>query len=67
MMSTLNTRETEELREAQSVIQSVLRNGYDPAKVADKDIQMTRMKVNLEKSNKQIGTIVQMKGYYPNG
>lgn len=66
-MAALNSRETEELRAARAIIQSVLRNGYDPAKVAEQDIANTRRKIELEKANKNINMIVQMKGYYPNG
>lgn len=64
-MAALNSKETEQLRNAQAMIQYILRNGYDPAKVAEKDPQSTYTKVQLDKTNKELNTIVQMKGYFP--
>jgi hypothetical protein len=64
-MAALNQRETEEIRDAMKAIQMVLRNGYTVGD--DRSIQNLGTKDRLEKANKRLLTIVQMKGYYPNG
>jgi hypothetical protein len=59
-MAALNQQETTALREAEGVIEGVLRNGYDP-----NDPEHKMRGLHLKRAKDKIDTIVQMKGYYP--
>lgn len=62
-MAALNMKETEQLRLVRALVESVLRDGFDPADTAPgKNAQLKR---GLEAASKSLNTIVQMKGYYP--
>jgi hypothetical protein len=61
-MSALNTKETEDLRAVKSVLENILKYGYDPKA---EDPRNKLYGSTIEKAVKAVKTVVQMKGYYP--
>lgn len=64
-MATLNTKETEMLRNTQRALEYVLRNGYDPAKAEAGDEDQVYCQKLLKSCIDSVQTVVFMKGYYP--
>lgn len=61
-MATLNSSETESLRNVQRVLDAVLRDGYTPGSEEPNEVLMSKL---LKQSKSSVSTIVSMKGYFP--
>jgi len=64
-MATLNTKETEDLRNVKAALDYVLQHGYDPEKAKAKDPQAVYTQKVLQLASKAQNAVIQMKGYYP--
>lgn len=61
-MAALNIAETDQLRHAVKVLETVQREGFDPNSRNERDVFLKR---ELKKARDSVKTVLTMKGYYP--
>lgn len=61
-MSALNQSETSSLRNAQAIIERVLRDGYKPDSEDANDLLIG---TQLRRTKRELNIVTQMKGHYP--
>lgn len=65
-MGALNKTETEMLRDVRKLLQHIAKHGYLPDAAEDRtSLSAIRANYDLKDADKNLHTLIQMKGYYP--